>query len=203
MKFVYTLIGLLAGLGITVFATVLSGEKIKAVDFNNNSYQIGDIKKSILNDQEFQSIHGNCWKRMNTNISLSGTDLGNHILNIADRSYTSIPNASGRFLRNSGGKAGSLGSLQDYATVRLTGSITHRNLRRDQVVDDGASDSIIQIQENNNGGTGRSSSSNASTINIDSQRVLGSNHVTSGSGSDIRPDNITINMFVKINNDCE
>lgn len=196
------LIGFFFVFGTSLIAQVKIGDKITSNLYNNSKFQIGDIKDSILSENEFFDLHGNCWVKLDSSISLSGTDLGDHIDNIGSRTYSTISNLSGNFTRNSGGKSANLGSLQDYATVRLTGSITHKSLRWDQRVSAGSSSSMIYLTNAGGNGVGGNADSKASVVNIDSERVLGSNHVTSGSSSDIRPDNITINMFVKVNNNC-
>lgn len=119
-------LGIFLGLGVTILATVGIGDKITAKRFNNSTFQIGDIKQSILSQDEFVLIHGDCWKQMNTNIDLLSTDLGDHIVNAGFRIYDEIPDASGRVLRLQGSGSAILGSTQEDAT-----SVNELNVNND------------------------------------------------------------------------
>lgn len=102
------------------FAQVGSGLAVKAKDYNSSKFNIGDIKSSILSEAQFLAIHGDCWTLLRAK-SIEGSDLA---ILTAGR-LNNLPAAEGHFLRNAGGTAASLGSLQ------ADSFIAHRHLQND------------------------------------------------------------------------
>ena len=192
------ILGIIVCLGLTVLATVGIGDKITANKFNNSTFQIGDIKQSMLHNDEFVAIHGDCWEQMNNNIPLSGTDLGNHIINIGVRSYTQIPDASGRVLRSEGGLSSSLGATQedafqghghDFYAGDTSSGFNHLSTQDQIALANNAGNRVL-----------KSTRSGAQDI-INSPTDDGTNG-TPRVANETRSKNLTVNMFVKINNDC-
>jgi hypothetical protein len=188
------ILGIIVCLGLTVLATVGIGDKITAKKFNNSTFQIGDIKQSMLHNDEFVAIHGDCWEQMNNNIPLSGTDLGNHIINIGVRSYTQIPDASGRVLRSEGGLSSSLGATQEDAFQGHQHATTYTSSGSNDYA--GSNGAIYS-------GT---TTIGRFTVDAIRQDLLYYQDPFVGEdprvANETRSKNLTVNMFVKINNDC-
>lgn len=208
------LILILTLISFKTIAQVSSGDTITAINFNNSTYAIGDIKHSILNSAEFTAIHGTCWKQMNQDVNLVNTDLGNHIQTVGSRpSFVSIPNASGLFLRNSGSQtlsedgktvtAGALGSRQGQATapngLTTDSSGNHQHIGGWAGVNDTATYGTSSVS----GGGNVNTQNGTSTENHAYTSPSGDHsHTVTGGGSETRPSNLTINLFVKVSNDC-
>lgn len=187
-------------------ANVSSGDQIKAVEYNNSKFTIGDIKTSILPLDKFQELHGSCWIQLNqgasnSNISISGTDLSVALGNIA-----TIKSSSGRVLRSQGGNSSSLGMTQEDATAvnglstNTAGSHYHLHGGPDPAAIDsdyrryGITDTGVRKQRP----AGSSSESNYAAHTSNS-----GNHTHSLSGdNETRMENLTVNTFIKVNHSC-
>lgn len=184
-------LGIILGLGVTILATVSSGQKITAKKFNNSTFRIGDIKQSILSQGEFILIHGDCWKQMNSNINLTGTDLGDHIANSGFRSYTQIPDISGRVLRSNGGMSETLGSIQEDAFQ----GHEHKTL-------EGKFGGMGSNQRLTVTNIGEVSSYSATATPLRTNKIIAGDNGIPRISDETRMKNYTVNMFVKVNNDC-
>ena len=173
------------------FAKVSQGDTITAKKFNESTFGLGDIKHSLLTESQFQSQFGNCWVKMigqcvssscGSNESDYATLTGN----------STLPNTSGRFLRDTGGNASSLGttqedSFQGHAHVLYA---------------------LDRSGDGNNSLLTHSGSGNAkdiTSINQDgefSSYTTDSHHGTPRVSNETRPQNLSVNYFVKINNEC-
>lgn len=182
-----TILFLLFFLSFNTYSLVSSGDQIKAIEYNNSKFTIGDIKHSVLSLVNFQSLHGSCWIQLNqgsdnSDINISGSDLA--LLN-----GNTIKSSSGRVLRASGGNSASLGSTQEDS---LQG---HRH-----------SFSL-------NGGWGPGSSDGGKfRADLNSPKNAWSGTVgtplsdgvngTPRTSNETRMKNLTVNMFLKINHNC-
>lgn len=173
---------------------VTSGDAIQADKINsmiteiNKMYDIGDIRNSLLPEAQFQSRNGACWVLMN-----GQSVVGSLYASLTGRS--NLPAAAGRFLRNAGGAAAALAETQE---------------------DEFASHTHIQNAHNHIqgfAGVNATSSYGVTTApagNVNSQSGTNTNNhpLTSSTtavnqnsgGGETRPRNLTVNMFVKINN---
>ena len=111
-----------------------------------------------------------------------------------------LPNSSGRFLRDSGGNAHpTIGGEQDNAMIRLKGPIAHVTRGSSGNPTFPSQSSTYWGNTSDVGGGfigGVSGNSQSSGVIFDSQRVA-------PSASEIRPKNLTVNLFLKINNNCD
>ena len=198
MKF---LILILISFSFNSFSNVNSGDVINAVEINNRTFTIGDIKNSILPLNKFQELHGSCWIQLNQGLDNSNIDISNTDLATA-LNTTSIKSASGRVLRAEGGNSASLGLTQEDAlqnhkhrnsnvaeqngllsqsiTLRFSGSFPSGVLNSQGVFSTTSHNNFGQIEDDKTGGV-----------------IIGN-----VDNNETRMKNLTINMFIKINHSC-
>lgn len=175
MKILLTLI-------ILSLSQVFAQGVIKSSDYNNKIFQIGSIQKSILSESRFIEIHGNCWRKLN-GAPITGTSLSEKI--------PTLPDASSRFLRNSGSpSAPAVGQTQEDSLG------PHRHWISNGPYDDGNGSG----SNANNQRSGLVADANSYSPD-DPMYQYGRNILPAG-GTETRPKNITVNMFVKVNNEC-
>jgi len=155
------------------FANVQSGDEIKAVEYNNSKFTIGDIKTSILTLAEFQTLHGSCWIKLNqgadnSNVDITGSDLATL------KSVNSIKSATGRVLRAEGGLSNPLGETQEDEFESHVHGVGVQLGSRDY-----------------GGGTNTMVYNNSYNVNT-----------KAAGGNETRMKNLTVNMFIKINHEC-
>jgi hypothetical protein len=205
MKTLFTLLIILTG--TITFAQVNQGDAIKASDFNNGSFRVGDIKQSLLNETEFQSQHGTCWVKMRGQ-SISGSDLAS----VTSNRITILPDSSGRFMRDIGGNANSVGQLQNQATAKngLGGSANASGIHQHDFVFERDSNVAVGTPPyqylGSSGANVLEVRSGGDRTVVNSVRPSGSHtHSLNISSSDVetRPINLSVNMYVKISNNCD
>lgn len=189
-------------------AQVNSGDVIKALNYNGSSHQIGDVKTSLLDESSFSSIHGDCWKLYNTTnstVDLTNTDLAAHLGN-------SIPSASGRVLRAKGGQSETvIGAIQNFATSAsgLGGSTNNTGAHfHYDGISGVAHDSDYYYFGTASGAPTKSRYSGSSGTNSEkyTKTSTSGNHshtlnITS-SATETRMNNVTVNMYIKVNKEC-
>lgn len=157
------------------FANVQSGDEVSSVEYNNSKFNIGDIKHSILTLAEFQTLHGSCWIKLNQGADNSDIDItGSDLANL--KSVNSIKSATGRVLRAEGGLSNSLGQTQEDELK------SHRH----------------RLSEN----SGSSGDGPAIDSFPGSASTNSSAYTQYTGGDETRMKNLTVNMFIKINNNC-
>lgn len=151
---------------------------------NASLSQLGDIKQSLLSTVKFQSIHGDCWVKMEGQ-NITGSDLAN-----LEPSLSTLPNSTGRFLRDIGGNAEPLAQVQGDAIRNITGSIGQ--------VSHGTTGVNVQtgaLTYTNNGTGNAGGGGTSHTLHFNASLVV-------PTADENRPINLSVNMFIKINNDC-
>lgn len=187
------LASLLFILSFSASAAVSKGEIISAKKFNEATFGVGDIKQSLLTESQFQSQFGNCWVKM-TGQSVAGSDYETITGN------STLPNSAGRFLRDIGGDAPSLGQVQDDALQNITGRFYPR-VREGSFTGDhtelteGAFGRTVGQLRNYAQANSTSISTLLEGVNFDASRVV-------RTADETRPKNVGINLFVKINHNC-
>jgi len=178
MKIVFLFI-----LSLSVSANVDSGQKITAKKFNESTLSVGTIQQSLLTESQFQSLQGNCW------VTMIGQDVtGTDYHSITGR--TSLPNASGKFLRNVGGNATSLGNSQDDAFQ----GHRHGGKYYPSGSGGGGGDWLTELNYSN--------SSNKTTNNAVGSPTSDGTNGTPRTANETRPTNISVNFFIKVNHEC-
>ena len=172
---------------------VKSGDEIKANIFNNSTFTIGDIKQSILTETEFQSLHGDCWVKMRGQ-SIAGSDLSTKTAGRTSPVNT-LPDTSGKFLRDKDGLAANVGETQTDELKSHNHEITFIRMNISTGID-GTGSGFGVIGWGGNSGTLVSPVTNR----YSPSDALGAIHDTGG--SETRPTNMTVNMYVKINHIC-
>lgn len=162
---------------ISTFANVNSGQKITAKNFNESTLSVGTIQQSLLTENQFQSLQGNCWVTM-LGQDVTGTDYHSII------GKTSSPNASGKSLRNVGGNATSLGNYQNDAFQG------HRHGGKDYPSGSGG-DLLTELNY-----------SNINTNNAVVKPTPDCSNGTPRTANETKPTNISVNFFIKINHEC-
>lgn len=155
------------------------------------------MKTSILTEAQFQSLHGDCWRLYNPasgNVDISGTDLNALI------GSSSLSSAAGRVLRAKGGFANStLGGTQEDAFKSHVHNITHGH----SVVNN--SHTFIYGNSSENWSIVNTSNNSGSDYNgklpISVNNFTGNSQST-GNVDETRMANITVNMFIKVNKEC-
>ena len=185
------LVSLIFLMSMSTMANVQSGDEIKAVEYNNSKFTIGDIKTSLLPLAKFQELHGSCWIQLNqgadnSNIDITGTDLAVAL------SQNSIKSSAGRVLRSEGGLSVSLGQTQEDEIIAHShySPLRSRNAEINR-----------QVRNYNNGSLSTSNGKIVSTSSGSYSDVR--NHGTSSTGgNETRMKNLTVNTFIKINHNC-
>lgn len=174
-------------LSLETFAKVEAGDVISSVDYNNSKFTIGDIKTSLLTEAEFQTLHGNCWIKLNNGVSGEDIDISNSDLaQLKENNF--IKNSSGRVLRAEGGNSLTLGEVQEDAFQG------HRHGQR-----------VPSHDGINIGPGGQRGIFNGGAINsfdfVLEPKTDGVNGIPR-TANETRMANLTVNMFVKINHSC-
>jgi hypothetical protein len=180
------------------FAQVSSGDTISAVDINNKTFTIGDIKTSILPLIKFQELHGNCWIQLNqgadnSNIDISGTDLSSAL------NSSTIKSSSGRVLRAKGGLANTtVGTTQNQATA-VNGLSASSSTSSNYQLEYSSSYKLTGIATN--GYAGLNVTGVGSSTYLDRNFSYATSTSLSGD-NETRMNNLTVNMFIKVNHSC-
>jgi len=183
-------------LSFSGFSSVTSGDKLTAKEYNNSRFNIGDIKISILDLTQFQNIHGNCWIKLNqgadgSDVSIAGSDL-------AVLKGDTIKSASGRTLRAEGGRSASLGVLQEDAMQRVTGDTKVWGAYNTGDHSNGAFDGTGSFTTGSHYGAGNAG---YPFIKFDNALSVFPNPAKTDD-VETRMQNLTVNMFLKINQEC-
>jgi hypothetical protein len=142
---------------------------------------VGSVKQSLLTVSEFQALNGNCWVLMQGQ-SIAGSDLAN-------AGVASLPDTRGQFLRVSGGQAGAVGVIQAESII------AHKHPQRDRGPNGANSqysdaDGTVSLGSRNTYVRDNSSGSRIRPYSLNAGSV------------ETRPINLSINNFIKINNNC-
>lgn len=160
-----------------------SGEKIKAIEYNNSTFSVGDVKHSLLTIAEFQTLHGSCWIQLNqgadnSSIDISGSDLA------SIKGNNTLISATGRVLRAQGGESASLGQTQED---EIKAHSHEANFRGNT-----SGDHYHRTEPIAFSGVG-------SSYDFGSDKFYSTQET---GGSETRMKNLTVNIFVKINHSC-
>jgi hypothetical protein len=183
--------------------SVIQASKINEVIQNTNdlntpkkiqhAFPIGTILSSILTQTQFQSINGDCWRLMN-GASLSGTDLGllTGMVNLPDMV------SNGEFLRQA--KVGrNLGTTESDAQQNITGAFAFTDNDatgyRHRVGVANGSFYGVNTTTAVLSASGGSASGVGTEVRMDSSLQV-------RTADEVRPKNIAVNMFIKVNNQC-
>ena len=173
-------------------AQVSTGDVIKAKDLNGSSHHLGSIQQSLLTEAEFQSVAGDCWVKMRGQ-SIASSDLAN----LTSNRLSVLPDSSGRFLRDIDGNAPSLAQTQEDAIRNISGTYySHGNSNKDS---GRATTATGAFSEGSVQANGLRSSALAGTLsapmNFDASNVV-------PTANENRPVNLGVNIFIKINKEC-
>ena len=171
-------------------ANVQSGDEIKAVEYNNSKFTVGDVKTSLLPLNKFQELHGSCWIQLNqgadnSNIDITGTDLSLAL------SLNSIKSSAGRVLRSAGGLSSSLGQTQEDAFQG------HQHRTLEGKFGGGGTSQRLTVSN-----VGEVSSYSNSAIPLTTNSIIAGSHGSPKIDDETRMKNLTVNTFVKVNHDC-
>lgn len=155
---------------------VEKGDVISAKKFNESTFGIGDIKQSLLTQAQFQSQFGDCWVSMEGQ-NISGSDFS------ALTSIVTLPDARGRFLRTLGGDAAPLAQTQE-------------DMFKAHFHYQGSGHGAEPFGATNLPGYGTDFLGHGDGYSAVSA------HTSTQGGSETRPKNVTVNVFIKINHQC-
>lgn len=192
---------LLLSISSTIFAQKLTGQVIKASDFNSSSFHIGSIQQSILSESQFQNMAGTCWVQMKGQ-SIVNSDL-------AALGITNLPDARGTFIKVAGINenhkkangsffSGTLNTVQndsfqghwhDFYVGNTANSFPHL-------------DSASQLATADNAGGRSLNSTTTANKNIINAPKSDTVNGTPRVGSETQPANLSLNTFIKINKNC-
>jgi hypothetical protein len=184
------IIAILILLSFNSYSQFVAGQPIKANSLNNSTFQIGDIKESILNEIKFKGLHGDCW------VLMSGQNIATSDLGLYGE-MSNLPNLTdnGEFLRQATSSV-LVGTIQGDAIRNITGS--HMDGIRSPIYNTTAGNSGAFVAGPYRVGPTASTASGSYAgypLNFDASRVV-------PTANENRPKSISINMFVKINNEC-
>ena len=155
-------------------------------------FAIGSIQQSILDLAQFQALNGAGW------VLMDGSDISGSALATLTGT-TTLPDATGCFLRNAGGEAAAVGVVQNDQMQRLYGAVS-----RSGVTATGAYTGGDGVYARTNF-QDRNRAPNYVTIDQVLSRglIFDSSFSTveggARTGSETRPINISVNYFIKIN----
>lgn len=166
-----------------VHASVIQGGIISAKQVQGDTFNIGDIQESVLTEAQFLSRTGSCWRMLKTGANVVGTDLGSKVGVLSD--------FSGRFLRDFGNLSAGVGMNQQDEIKEHTHWVSSG------------------VRDDANGSTGGTNSqmpglvSDAGSYSAsDPMSTIGRYSGNSDNHGETRPKSFIINMFIKVNNDC-
>lgn len=144
----------------------------KVIELEKKILTIGSIVHSLLNLSQYQMENGDCWRAMDGFV-LSGTDELKSLYG-----YNNIPNASSRFLRNSGASSSPLGLTQE---------------------DEIKSHSHFEKRSTGAGGGGGLVGTSGHWGLNNANSSISTNNT---GGDETRPKNLTVNLFIKFKKSC-
>lgn len=137
---------------------------------------------------QFQQQFGSCWVLIDGS-SVSGSDYA------TITGKTTLPDARGRFARNLGTNASPIATTQDDATAINGLNLNdpgHAHNFSAPMYHQAVGTYYTNIDAAGNGGIAQVYATNPSSTGI----------TLNSTDTETRPDNFTVNMFVKINHDC-
>ena len=191
------------------YSKVNSGDIITATKINESLLSLGSVQKSLLTEEEFQSLQGTCWVKMKGQCISSECEISSGVNGVqsdlaeitkdSSNKITYLPDSSGRFLRDTGGYAEPLGKVQDDAIRNITGEIKTNDTNEyvfgeENVKGSGAFEMLSNISQYN-------PSKSEDTYSISAGFKFDAGNVVPVAEEN-RPKNLTVNMFIKINHDC-
>lgn len=175
------------------FSSVSSGQMIQAKQYNNATHQIGDVKQSVLTTTQFSGIHGDCWRLMDGS-SIVGSDLSNLT------GKQNVPNATteGTFFRQL-----PQGSDRTIGDFQADENKEHNHIQSPHFHYDSTGYGGGGYWGSTQLGAGNSffNHSDGFASNANKTNSVTAINQNSG-GAESRPKNISLNFFIKINNNC-
>ena len=169
------------------------GDRVLAVE--SDSGKLGDVKTSMLNEAQFQTLHGISWVLMDGR-DVTGTDYDSLVF---AGGGGSIPDARGQFLR--GANNGRVDGQENPDNNALGTQQTDKMQGHFHEIRNGAN---RQMTPPNGGVVGGSNATPASAPN-GADYIVAKSLITDGvngtprTGIETAPKNVTINYFIKIN----
>lgn len=193
----YKIILFLSILSLNAYAdkVAVKGELISADKINSSVAQIGDIKQSLLNTTQFQSLHGDCWRLMDGE-SLMGTDLGalTGMANLPD-----MVNQGSTLKQVKGSRVlGSYESDEVKAHNHAVNDPGHRHIEGTSAVNGNLRYGYTDAPLSNR----RSESGSSTTFASFTQTVATGVSVQSFGAEENRVKNTGVNFFIKVNKEC-
>lgn len=191
----------------TLQAPIQQGDNISAKQIYNASFMIGDIKHSLLSETKFRELAGDCWVKMRgqtkitladgvTEQDISATDYGQAM------TVSALPNSEGRFLRDIGGaNAPALAQTQEDAIRNLTGVVLDftSNISRSEPSQGGVFYSSGTIEGYQTSVGESTNKSYPDKISMDASLQVPTTDTVTGEN---RPINMGVNLFIKVNHQC-
>lgn len=160
-----------------------TGQAIKSDKYTKDLFRVGDVKQSLLTATEFALVNGDCWEAM-TGQSVASTEL-------PSKGIATMPDLTGRFVRNTGGNAAAIGVAQAELLV------SHKHLQNDvhrKQTASGQTYSSGNGEETRGTGIVKGTGSTSRTSPYTSLDNIG--------GTETKPINLTINHFIKVKEEC-
>tara|TARA_Y100000034_G_C6910079_1_gene424078 strand:+ start:14691 stop:15242 length:552 start_codon:yes stop_codon:yes gene_type:complete len=168
---------------LNLHARFSQGDPIRSKDLNESINHIGSLQFSLLNEQEFQALAGNCWVKMRGQ-NISGSDLDTHTGN----RLQNLPNSLNKFIRDTGAGLGATQG-QDWKGFEMNNTV--RNEGNSSLY---SHDPVYM---------GKSTSSFIGNLFTGYWAAPATGIGVKWDTSEIRPENLGVNIFVKINNSCD
>lgn len=177
---------LVLNVSVVMALDIKTGDVVDSNSFHSRMYSVGSLQQSILEESEFLLKAGPCWKMLNNsngaNIDITGSTLAGLL------GKNTLANIRGTFLANAGGGSSSLGSIQE-GKVKV-----HRHWISNAPWDDGNF-------------TGMMTNGQMFGLWADAGVYSANDHGSSAGrysgwhnqGGEVRPKNLGINTFIKIN----
>lgn len=167
-----------------VGAVKQAGDIIEYQDFKSDKFNIGDVQWSMLSETNFYAVHGTCWSKFNGAVAPP---------ELVALGISSLPDGDGAFIRNSGGNAGAVNTLQDSEVKQ------HYHTQSD--MNCASSSCSYETFVDPNGFLARGTRRVSATSSRAYTRY--SPYTENFGGAETRPANVAMNLFVKVKEDCE
>lgn len=168
-----------------IAAPVQTGDQISAKKFNSSTYIVGDIRTSLLDEATLQSNVGTCWVKMRgQDVSVSDYGALKKASSGNSNLVVYLPNSTNLFLRDTGAGVGQV-QQEDWKSFHMTNTVMNGTAY---------SHGPVYMGKTTTSYTGNIFAGRWATPSAAIGLMWDS--------SEVRPVNMGVNYYIKINHEC-